>query len=196
MLKRAIDFFIAAIILLLLLPIIASVAVLIRIFMGSPIIFRQQRPGLNSKPFMLFKFRTMTQAIDSMGKDLPDGMRLTKLGSLLRKTSLDEMPQLINVLRGDMSLVGPRPLLMEYLPLYSNEQAKRHLVRPGITGLAQVRGRNRLSWEDRFKIDVWYVENASLKLDIKILGLTVMKVLRQDGINSDSTGTMEKFTGN
>ena len=196
MLKRVLDLSAAVMGLTLLLPVIAGVAILIRVSMGSPIFFRQMRPGLNGRLFMLFKFRTMSLMQDAKGIELPDGMRLTKVGSFLRKSSIDEIPQLINVLIGDMSLVGPRPLLIEYLPLYSVEQAKRHLVRPGITGLAQVRGRNTLSWQERFKIDIWYVENVSLVLDVKILGMTILKVLRRDGINAPGADTMEKFTGN
>ena len=196
MLKRVLDLSAAVMGLTLLLPVIAGVAILIRVSMGSPIFFRQMRPGLNGRLFMLFKFRTMSLMQDAKGIELPDGMRLTKVGSFLRKSSIDEIPQLINVLIGDMSLVGPRPLLIEYLPLYSVEQAKRHLVRPGITGLAQVRGRNTLSWQERFKIDIWYVENVSLVLDVKILGMTILKVLRRDGINASGADTMEKFTGN
>ena len=196
MIKRVIDFSVAAIALALLLPLICSLAMLIRLYMGPPVFFRQQRPGLNNKPFTVLKFRTMSTSFDAKGNPLPDGMRLTKIGLFLRKSSLDEIPQLINVLFGDMSLVGPRPLLMEYLPLYNQEQAKRHLVRPGITGWAQINGRNTISWQDRFKLDIWYVENTSLMLDLKIVGVTVLKVLRRDGINSPSADTMEKFTGN
>lgn len=164
--------------------------------MGSPVLFRQVRPGLKEYPFTLLKFRTMTEVVDVSGNLLPDKERLTRLGHFFRKTSLDELPQLFNVLRGEMSLVGPRPLLMEYLPLYSIEQAKRHLVRPGVTGWAQVNGRNTLSWRDKFSLDVWYVENASFILDMKILGMTVLMVLRGSGINASDTDTMKKFTGN
>ena len=164
--------------------------------MGSPVLFRQIRPGLNGDPFAVYKFRTMSEQIDALGNVLPDGVRLTNLGRFLRKTSLDEIPQLFNVLNGDMSLVGPRPLLMEYLPLYSPEQAKRHLVRPGITGWAQVHGRNTISWQDKFSLDIWYVGNASFMLDIKILCMTALKVLRRDGINASDADTMKKFTGN
>ena len=164
--------------------------------MGSPVLFRQLRPGLKGHPFAVFKFRTMSEQVDVAGNALPDGERLTNLGRFLRKTSLDEIPQLINVFNGDMSLVGPRPLLMEYLPLYSPEQARRHLVRPGITGWAQVHGRNAISWQDRFSLDIWYVENASFIVDIKILCMTALKVLRRDEINSPDADTMKKFTGN
>jgi lipopolysaccharide/colanic/teichoic acid biosynthesis glycosyltransferase len=164
--------------------------------MGGPILFRQMRPGLNGNPFEVYKFRTMSEQVDILGNTLPDGARLTSLGLFLRKTSLDEIPQLLNVLYGDMSIVGPRPLLMEYLPLYSPEQAKRHLVRPGITGWAQVHGRNTISWQHKFCLDVWYVENASFMVDMKILCMTLKKVLRRDGINASDTDTMKKFTGN
>ncbi len=196
MLKRLFDFTISALLLIFLLPIIALVFLLIKFNMGSPILFRQSRPGLKGKPFVVYKFRTMSDQKDAFGNILPDGLRLTSLGRFLRKTSLDELPQLFNVLMGDMSLVGPRPLLLEYLPLYSPEQAKRHLVRPGITGWAQVHGRNAISWQDRFSLDIWYVENASFIIDIKILCMTALKVLRRDGINSPDADTMKKFTGN
>lgn len=164
--------------------------------MGGPVLFRQIRPGLHEHPFTLFKFRTMTDQINASGDLLPDKDRLTKSGLFLRKTSLDELPQLFNVLKGEMSLVGPRPLLMEYLPLYSSEQAKRHHVRPGITGWAQVHGRNTLSWKDKFYLDVWYVENVSFILDMKILGMTVIRVFQRSGINALDADTMKKFTGN
>jgi sugar transferase EpsL len=164
--------------------------------MGSPVLFRQIRPGLNGLPFIIFKFRTMSEKVDAIGNLLPDIARLTNLGRLLRKASLDEIPQLFNVLKGDMSLVGPRPLLMEYLKLYSSEQAKRHLVRPGITGWAQINGRNSISWQEKFSLDVWYVENASMMVDMKILGITLLKVLLREGINTSDKDTMKKFTGN
>ncbi len=196
MLKRLFDITISALLLIFSLPIIALIFLLIRVNMGSPILFRQIRPGLKGKPFVVYKFRTMSEQKDGFGNTLPDGLRLNSLGRLLRKTSLDELPQLINVLIGDMSLVGPRPLLLEYLPLYSPEQTKRHLVRPGITGWAQVHGRNTISWQDRFSLDIWYVENASFILDIKILCMTVLKVLRRDGIDAPDADTMKKFTGN
>ena len=169
MLKRLFDISVSALLLILFFPVIALVSLLIRINMDSPVLFRQIRPGLKCEPFVVYKFRTMSDQKDVFGNILPDGLRLTSLGRLLRKTSLDELPQLFNVLKGDMSLVGPRPLLMEYLPLYSSEQAMRHLVRPGITGWAQVHGRNTISWQDRFSLDIWYVENASFIVDIKIL---------------------------
>jgi len=196
MLKRLFDIVVSALLLILLLPIIALVFILIRVNMGSPVLFHQIRPGLNGHPFVVYKFRTMSEQLDTSGDALPDGLRLTGLGRFLRKTSLDEIPQLLNVFNGDMSLVGPRPLLTEYLPLYSSEQAKRHLVRPGITGWAQVHGRNTISWQDKFSLDVWYVENTSFMLDIKILCMTVLKVLRRDGINATDADTMKKFTGN
>lgn len=164
--------------------------------LGSPILFKQQRPGLHGKPFYLYKFRTMTDERDENGELLPDHLRLTPFGQFLRKYSLDELPQLFNVLKGDISLVGPRPLLMEYLELYTPEQARRHEVKPGITGWAQVNGRNAISWEEKFKLDVWYVDNRTFWLDIKILFLTVIKVLKKEGINQSEYVTMEKFVGN
>jgi sugar transferase EpsL len=181
--------------LLLLLPIILFIAVLVRWKLGSSVIFKQQRPGLHGKPFYLYKFRTMTDARDSHGNLLPDYIRLTPFGQMLRKYSLDELLQLINVIKGDISLVGPRPLLMDYLPLYTEEQAKRHLVRPGITGWAQINGRNEISWEEKFKLDVWYVENMSFLLDLKIIFLTASKVLKPEGISHGNHVTMEKFSG-
>ena len=171
------------------------IAVLIRFLLGSPVLFQQTRPGLNGKPFKMIKFRTMTDACDSCGILLSDSERLTQFGYFLRSTSLDELPELWNVLRGDMSLVGPRPLLMEYLPLYTPHQARRHEVRPGITGWAQVNGRNALSWEEKFDLDVWYVDNQSFWLDIKILWMTVKKVFKREGINAVGEATMNKFTG-
>lgn len=171
------------------------VALLVKYKIGSPVLFIQKRPGLHEKPFLLYKFRTMTEERDSKGQLLPDHLRLTKLGTFLRKYSLDELPQLINVLKGELSLVGPRPLLMEYLPLYSAEQRKRHYVRPGITGLAQVNGRNAISWEEKFQLDVWYVHHNSFLLDIKILFLTVYKVLKSEGINQSENTPMGVFLG-
>lgn len=194
--KRLFDFFMALIALVLLLPVIAIVAWQIRRKLGSPVLFRQVRPGLHGKPFEMIKFRTMRDAVDAQGNPLPDSERMTPFGSFLRSSSLDELPELWNVLKGDMSLVGPRPLLMEYLPLYSPEQARRHEVRPGVTGWAQVNGRNAISWPDKFRLDVWYVDNRSLWLDIKILFLTVKKVLVRDGISAEGEATMSKFTGN
>jgi lipopolysaccharide/colanic/teichoic acid biosynthesis glycosyltransferase len=195
MLKRVFDVLVSAVALLLLCPVILFVAWQISRKMGSPVLFRQVRPGLNGKPFEMIKFRTMKDAMDASGNSLPDAERLTPFGQFLRSSSLDELPELWNVLKGDMSLVGPRPLLMEYLPLYSPEQARRHEVRPGVTGWAQVNGRNTLSWEDKFKLDVWYVDNRSLWLDIKVLFLTVKKVLVRDGISAEGEATMSKFTG-
>lgn len=193
--KRIIDFLLALIGLMLASPILLIVAILVKTKLGSPILFRQQRVGLNGEIFEMIKFRTMKDATDSEGNPLPDEERLTKFGQLLRKTSLDELPELWNVLKGDMSLVGPRPLLVEYLPLYSKEQMKRHDVRPGITGYAQVNGRNNISWTKKFELDVYYVENFSLWLDIKILFQTVAKVLGQADINQEGNVTMEKFNG-
>lgn len=164
--------------------------------MGSPVLFRQVRPGIDGKPFEMVKFRTMKDAIDAQGNPLPDAERLTSFGQFLRSSSLDELPELWNVLKGDMSLVGPRPLLMEYLPLYSAEQYRRHDVRPGVTGWAQINGRNTLSWKEKFALDVWYVDNRSLWLDIKILFLTIKKVVVRDGISADGEATMSRFEGN
>lgn len=196
MIKRLFDFTCALLGLLVLFPVIVLVAILIQSKLGSPAFFRQTRPGLKGKPFEMVKFRTMLDATDKHGNLLPDDERMTPFGSFLRASSLDELPELWNVLRGDMSLVGPRPLLMEYLPLYSKEQYRRHEVRPGVTGWAQVNGRNAISWEDKFKLDVWYVDNRSFWLDLKILFLTVKKVLVRDGISGEGEATMSKFTGN
>ena len=193
--KRVLEFIIALIGLILASPILLVVAILVKTKLGSPILFRQQRVGLNGEIFEMVKFRTMRDATDLEGNPLPDEERLTKFGQLLRKTSLDELPELWNVLKGDMSLVGPRPLLVEYLPLYSKEQMKRHDVRPGITGYAQVNGRNNISWTKKFELDVYYVENFSLWLDVKILFQTVAKVLGQADINQEGNVTMEKFNG-
>ncbi len=195
MIKRFFDFLIALTALVILSPVILITAVLIRFKLGSPILFTQDRPGLNGNVFKMMKFRSMLDAQDGNGNPLPDEQRMTTFGALLRSTSLDELPGLINVLKGDMSLVGPRPLLVEYLPLYNQEQAKRHNVRPGITGWAQVNGRNAISWEDKFTLDVWYVDNQSLFLDLKILLLTVKKVFVREGIASDGHVTIEKFKG-
>ena len=181
--------------LLILCPVISILIFLVFVNLGRPIVFKQARPGKNGKTFQMLKFRTMKNSVDSNGHPLPDNERLTKFGKLLRSTSLDELPGLWCVLKGDMSLVGPRPLLVEYLPLYSDEQARRHKVRPGITGWAQVNGRNAISWEDKFKLDVWYVDNQSFWLDIKILFLTVKKVFIREGISADGEATMSKFTG-
>ncbi|MFW1408725.1 sugar transferase [Vibrio parahaemolyticus] len=193
--KRLFDFFASLFGLILLSPIIALVAWKIRKNLGSPVLFRQTRPGLNGKPFEMVKFRTMKDAVDAQGNPLPDSERMTPFGDKLRNSSLDELPELWNVLKGEMSLVGPRPLLMQYLPLYSKEQARRHEVRPGVTGWAQINGRNAISWEDKFKLDVWYVDNYNLLLDIKILFLTVKKVFVKEGISADGHVTIEPFTG-
>jgi lipopolysaccharide/colanic/teichoic acid biosynthesis glycosyltransferase len=193
--KRFIDIVVSGMALLVLGFPLLALMVLVGCKLGRPIFFRQIRPGLYGRPFQMIKFRTMIDARDSHGKLLSDAKRITSFGSLLRATSLDELPELWNVLRGDMSLVGPRPLLMEYLPLYSREQARRHEVRPGITGWAQVNGRNALSWEDKFKLDVWYVDNRSVLLDIKILCMTFNKVLKRDGISAAGEATMARFEG-
>ena len=193
--KRGIDVIFSLTALLILLPVMAVVVVAIRLTMGRPVFFRQLRPGYRKKPFVLYKFRTMREAHNADGAPRPDAERLTRLGQLLRHTSLDELPQLWNVLRGDLSLVGPRPLLMHYLPLYTPEQARRHDVKPGITGWAQVNGRNAISWEDKFSYDVWYVEHWSLWLDLKILILTLIKVTRQTGISQAGQATMRNLLG-
>lgn len=195
MLKRLLDIIIASIALILLSPLYFYVAHKVKKNLGSPVLFRQVRPGLHGKPFEMIKFRSMKDAVDAQGKPLPDSERLTPFGKMLRSSSLDEMPELWNVIKGDMSIVGPRPLLMEYLPLYNQEQAKRHLVRPGMTGHAQVNGRNAISWEEKFKLDTWYVENQSIWLDFKIMLKTVKKVLAKDDINEAGEATMTKFTG-
>lgn len=193
--KRLIDIFISLTLLILFSPIILVVAVIVRLKMGSPILFKQQRPGLDGKPFYLFKFRTMINTKDNQGNLLSDELRLTSLGKFLRKYSLDEFPQLVNVLKGEMSLIGPRPLLMEYLELYTEDQYKRHQVKPGITGWAQVNGRNSISWEDKFEHDIWYVENQTILLDIKILILTLVKVIKSEGIQNGNHSTMPVFRG-
>lgn len=193
--KRIFDLVISASALLVLAPLLAVIALLVRIKLGSPVLFRQQRPGLHGEPFTILKFRTMTDARDGEGNLLPDSVRLTPFGRFLRGTSLDELPELINVLRGDMSLVGPRPLLMRYLPLYTPEQMRRHEVRPGITGWAQVNGRNALTWEDKFALDVWYVDHLSLWLDVKTILLTFLKVVRREGISQPGHATMQEFQG-
>ena len=195
MLKRAFDIVASTSALVVLSPVLAITAYKVKKELGSPVLFRQTRPGLHGKPFEMIKFRTMKDATDTEGNVLPDSERLTEFGKKLRASSLDELPELWNVLKGDMSLVGPRPLLMEYLPLYNAEQAKRHNVRPGVTGYAQVNGRNSLSWEDKFKLDTWYVEHQSLWLDMKILLKTVKKVIIKDGISAEGEATMTKFTG-
>ena len=195
MLKRLLDIVIASSALVLLSPVYALVAYKVKKNLGSPVLFRQLRPGLHGKPFEMVKFRTMKDALDAHGNPLPDSERLTPFGKMLRATSLDEMPELWNVIKGDMSIVGPRPLLMEYLPLYNREQAKRHNVRPGITGHAQVNGRNAISWEKKFELDTWYVENQSLWLDFKIMLKTVKKVIAKDDISAEGEATTTKFTG-
>lgn len=195
MIKRLFDISASTIGLLLLAPVIALLAWQIRKKLGSPVLFRQIRPGLHGKPFQMVKFRTMRDAIGPDGQPLPDAERMTPFGSFLRSASLDELPELWNVLKGEMSLVGPRPLLMEYLPLYSSEQARRHQVRPGVTGWAQINGRNALSWEEKFRLDVWYVDNQSFWLDLKILALTVKKVFVREGISAAGEATMPRFTG-
>lgn len=193
--KRLFDLTAALFALLLFSPVIALVSWKICKNLGSPVFFRQTRPGLNGKTFEMVKFRTMKDATDVQGNTLPDAERMTPFGNMLRSTSLDELPELWNVLKGDMSLVGPRPLLMQYLPLYSPEQARRHEVRPGVTGWAQINGRNAISWEEKFKLDVWYVDNRSFWLDIKILLLTVKKVFVKEGISADGHVTIAPFTG-
>ena len=195
MIKRLLDIIIASTALLLLSPLYAFVAYKVKKNLGSPVLFRQVRPGLHGKPFEMIKFRTMRDAVDAQGNSLPDSERLTPFGKMLRATSLDEMPELWNVIKGDMSVVGPRPLLMEYLPLYSPEQAKRHNVRPGMTGHAQVNGRNAIGWDEKFKLDTWYVDNQSMLLDFKIMFQTVHKVLAKDDISAEGEATMSKFTG-
>ena len=195
MLKRLLDIIIASIALILLSPLYFFVAYKVKKNLGSPVLFRQVRPGLHGKPFEMIKFRTMRDALDAQGNPLPDSERLTPFGKMLRSSSLDEMPELWNVIKGEMSIVGPRPLLTEYLPLYNTEQAKRHNVRPGMTGHAQVNGRNAIGWEEKFKLDTWYVENQSILLDFKIMFKTVHKVLAKDDISAEGEATMTKFTG-
>lgn len=193
--KRTIDLVLSLMLLVILSPILLVIAMVIRLKMGAPILFKQQRPGKNGQSFYLYKFRTMTMSSEDNNGPLSDADRLTALGQLLRKYSIDELPQLFNVLKGDMSLVGPRPLLKEYLPLYTPEQRLRHEVRPGITGWAQVNGRNAITWEEKFTLDTWYVKNQTFTLDIKILLLTIAKVFKKDGITQPGHVTTEKFTG-
>lgn len=195
MIKRAFDIVASAAALVVLAPVLGLVALVILVREGRPVLFRQTRPGLNAHPFEMLKFRTMRHAVDRRGQPLPDDQRLTNLGRFLRAASLDELPELWNVLKGEMSMVGPRPLLMQYLPLYSPEQARRHDVRPGLTGWAQVNGRNAISWEEKFRLDVWYVDHQSFWLDVKILLLTVIKVFRRDAISADGHATMPPFEG-
>ena len=193
--KRLLDFVLALLALIILSPVFLIVAILVRIKLGSPIIFKQERPGLHEKIFRMYKFRTMTDARDENGELLPDDVRLTKFGKILRSTSLDELPELWNILKGDMSIVGPRPLLVKYLPLYSEEQRHRHDVKPGFTGLAQVNGRNSISWDEKFKWDIKYVDDVSFLQDFKIILNTVKVVFKRDGITSDTSVTMEEFVG-
>ncbi len=195
MFKRLFDILVAATLLLLTLPLMLATALAVRLALGDPVLLRQTRPGKGGIPFLFFKFRTMTEERDGAGRLLPDERRLTPFGRWLRATSFDELPQLVNVLKGDMSLVGPRPLLMEYISLYSPQQARRHEVRPGITGWAQVNGRNALSWEERFRLDVWYVDHRSLLLDLHILLLTVLRVFQARGVAQPGQATMTRFTG-
>lgn len=192
--KRTLDIILSLLVLSLLSPLFIVISILIWFKMGSPILFKQKRPGLNGRPFILYKFRTMTNSTDKNGRYLSDETRLTSFGSFLRRYSLDEIPQFINVVKGELSLVGPRPLLMEYLPLYSKEQSKRHMVKPGITGWAQVNGRNAISWEEKFDLDVWYVNNYSFFLDLKILLLTVIKVIKKEGISQPGYATIQPFS--
>ncbi|MGN7938757.1 sugar transferase [Virgibacillus sp. 6R] len=194
--KRPMDFILSLIAIILLSPVFVIVAILVRIKLGSPVLFKQRRPGLNEKIFMMYKFRTMTDERDETGELLPDEVRLTKFGKFLRSTSLDELPELFNILKGDMSIIGPRPLLVQYLTLYNNHQKRRHEVRPGLSGLAQVSGRNAISWEEKFNLDIEYVDNVSFKGDWKIIFMTIMKVFVREGISSDNAATMEPFKGN
>ncbi|WGW00525.1 sugar transferase [Vibrio sp. YMD68] len=196
MLKRLFDVFVSVSVLIVFSPLFAFLAFKVRRNLGSPILFEQTRPGLDGQPFKMIKFRTMRDAVDKEGNPLPDSERMTAFGNKLRNSSLDELPELWNVLKGEMSLVGPRPLLMQYLPLYSKDQACRHNVRPGVTGWAQINGRNAISWEDKFKLDTWYVDNQSFILDIKILFLTVKKVLVKEDISAEGHVTIEPFKGN
>ena len=193
--KRLFDLVISLVLAILLLPLLAVLAVLVYVDLGSPVLFRQQRPGLLGKAFTFYKFRTMNNRMDENGQILPDDDRLTGLGRFLRKASLDELPQLFNVIKGDMSLVGPRPLLMEYLELYTAEQMRRHDVKPGITGWAQVNGRNAIGWEEKFSLDLWYVDNCSFTVDVRIILLTIIKIVKRDGINQQGMATAEKFKG-
>jgi lipopolysaccharide/colanic/teichoic acid biosynthesis glycosyltransferase len=193
--KRLFDVVVAGVLLIVLSPVLALVAVAVAVSMGRPVLFRQQRPGLHRQLFTVLKFRTMVDATDAQGRQLPDEQRITALGRFLRRTSIDETPEILNVLFGDMSLVGPRPLLAEYLPLYTKEQTRRHEVRPGITGWSQVNGRNALTWEEKFSLDVWYVDHRSLRLDLRILRMTVAQVIRGEGIAHPGVATMEPFSG-
>jgi len=194
-LKRAFDFSVAGLSIVVLAPLLAVVALLVFLKLGAPVLYRQVRPGLHAKPFELFKFRSMLDAFDEDGKPFPNDQRITPFGQTLRSLSLDELPELWNILKGDMSFVGPRPLLMDYLPLYDERQSRRHEVRPGLTGWSQVNGRNSISWEEKFEFDIWYVENASFGLDIKIILMTIMKVLRREGISHEGDVAMPRFRG-
>ena len=194
--KRCLDFLLSLAALIILSPVLLLVAILVRCKLGSPILFKQKRPGLHEKIFCMYKFRTMTDAKDADGNLLPDEVRLTKFGKLLRSTSLDELPELFNILKGDMAIVGPRPLIVQYLPRYNERQHHRHDVRPGFTGLAQVNGRNSISWQEKFEWDVRYVENVSFLMDLRIIAKTVKVVLKRDGISSETSATMEEFRGN
>lgn len=193
--KRRIDFLLALIALIVLSPVLLVVAILVRIKLGKPVLFRQQRPGLNEEIFTIYKFRTMTDARDENGTFLPDEVRLTRFGKVLRSTSLDELPELFNILKGDMAIVGPRPLLVQYLPLYNARQSLRHSVRPGITGYAQVNGRNSISWEEKFELDVYYTEHLTWQMDIKVFFKTIKAVIAREGISSETSATMEPFRG-
>jgi sugar transferase EpsL len=194
--KRMFDFSIAFMAFVVLLPLLLAIAALVRAKLGAPVFFRQTRPGLHGIPFLMYKFRTLTDEKDKNGTLLPDAYRMTRFGALLRKLSLDELPELINVLKGDMSLVGPRPLLIQYLKRYSTDQARRHDVKPGITGWAQINGRNSISWPEKFKLDVWYVDNQSFRLDVKILVLTIVQVYKREGVHQEGHVTAEEFMGN
>ncbi len=193
--KRLFDLVFSLVLIILLAPLFVLLSLMIYLDLGSPILFRQQRPGLRGVLFTFFKFRTMDNKTDENGNLLPDGARLSSLGSFLRRTSLDELPQFFNVIKGDMSLIGPRPLLMEYLELYTDEQMRRHEVKPGITGWAQVNGRNAITWEEKFRLDLWYVDNRSFLVDLRIILLTIIKVVKKDGINQEGMATAEKFKG-
>ena len=194
--KRFFDFSISLILFVASMPLLVAIAALVRTKLGSPVLFRQTRPGLNESPFLMYKLRTLTDERDDKGNLLPDANRMTRFGALLRKLSLDELPELTNVLKGDMSLVGPRPLLMQYLKRYSPDQARRHDVKPGITGWAQINGRNSISWPQKFKLDVWYVDNQSFRLDVKILILTIVQVYKREGVHQEGHVTAEEFMGN
>jgi lipopolysaccharide/colanic/teichoic acid biosynthesis glycosyltransferase len=194
-LKRVLDVLVAAMATVIISPLLAVIALLVFVKLGTPVFYRQERPGMNGKPFDLIKFRSMLEAYDTAGRPLPNEQRVTRFGQLLRSLSLDELPELWNILKGDMSLVGPRPLLTDYLPLYNERQFRRHEVKPGLTGWSQINGRNSISWEEKFELDVWYVDNASFSLDLKILFMTVLKVLRREGISHEGNVSMPRFLG-